>query len=82
MLLVGMSLYHGNYLELYLAIMLLFGCHFSFPVRIIISPQFTWGDGGPLNLKFFYSPIGTKLSGELGHTCLPHHVIVQKFTSG
>lgn len=46
-------------------------------------PQFTRGDGEPLNLKFFYSLIGTKLSGELGHTGLPHHVIaVQKFTSG
>lgn len=70
--LVGMILYYDDYLEIYLAIMLFFGSHFSFPLRSGISPLFTWGDGEPQSLKFFQSLIGTKLSGELGHSCLPH----------
>lgn len=36
--LVGMMLYYDNYLEINL---LLFGSHFSFPLRGVISPQFT-----------------------------------------
>lgn len=65
--LVGMTVYHNSYLAVYLAIVLLFGSHFSLPFRIVVSPPLTRGDGGPLNLKSFHSGVGAKLSGEPGH---------------
>lgn len=54
MFLVGMSLCHDSYLKIYLAIMLLFGSYFSFPLRIIVSPQFTQGNDEPQSPNFFH----------------------------
>ena len=66
MFLHGMSLYRDSYLKIYLAVML-FGRHFSFPLRIVISPQFTQGNGEPLSPKFFHCLTGRKPSGKLAH---------------
>lgn len=69
MFLAEMILYHDNYFEVYLAI-ILFGSHFSFPLRIVISPHFIQGDGELLSLKFIPNLTGIKLRGELGHSGL------------